>query len=545
MATDLKAWSTLDAENIDLSEGGFPENMDKSSVNDSGRIVAGTVRRWFEDPEWTDLLKEPGGGWTVTKLNDTTIRVTHDDTPTDGEYKFPVGSRIRVTETGTPVSVMGTIASATYSAPNTDVVVTVDAAAIIPAGANRAELFFARSVKDTAFHELGTDPTDVPTVADLGDGALLDQGHGNGFDADTVDSLHAADVEGNAQKRVNKLINGGPRVWQRGASIDSTSWFGNDNDSYCADQWLFLHEAGSVDVVKIVQETTDVPANVYSAMKLEATSPTGSPSAEKFGVAQILENEATVGLQGENVSLSFWAKATGGLQGVTNALRCMVLGWEGAADAVTSDFVSSWNVQGSDPTLAASWTQQGSTATFTTTGTWTRVSLENVPVAANVKNLAVFIWSEDKSYVATDTLLIAGMMLEESATAGPFREIPITQELAACQRFFHKTFQQGVAPAQNSGSQLGCATYRIALGGNEAEGVQVRFPTPMFSTPAIVTYNPNAANANWWNDDENASRGVPIITNVGDSGMGLWETAAAGNDNPQIMIIHYTAEAVL
>ena len=65
--------------------------------------------------------------------------------------------------------------------------------------------------------------------------------------------------------------------------------------------------------------------------------------------------------------------------------------------------------------------------------------------------------------------------------------------LARCQRYFYKTFDQGTTPAQN----VSDGNYLLAVGtdtGSRSHG-SIEFPVAMRADPTITTFNPFAANA--------------------------------------------------
>lgn len=74
-----------------------------------------------------------------------------------------------------------------------------------------------------------------------------------------------------------------------------------------------------------------------------------------------------------------------------------------------------------------------------------------------------------------------------------FFERPAAEELALCQRYYAKTFNQGVTPAQNAGTSGICGGITQVAGATTV-GWSWSYPTPMRATPTLTTYNPSAAN---------------------------------------------------
>lgn len=106
----LKDYSTTAASNTSL----FPEGMSPADVNNGMRQVQADIRSWYESPSWRDLGNSP------TYASASTFTISGDVTAT-----YIVGTRIRCYGT-TMGTLYGTIASSSYSAPNTTVGVTLD-----------------------------------------------------------------------------------------------------------------------------------------------------------------------------------------------------------------------------------------------------------------------------------------------------------------------------------------------------------------------------------------------------------------------------------
>lgn len=147
MTNGIKTYSTTAASNTAL----FPEGMNPSSVNDSARQVQADLRAWYETAEWIDFGDVP------TYVSATSFTVPTDLTAT----RYAAGRRIRMVGT-TPFTLYGTIATSTYSAPNTTVGVTMDSgtldntlstvsAGIHTASNNALPISTTVTVKDTNF----------------------------------------------------------------------------------------------------------------------------------------------------------------------------------------------------------------------------------------------------------------------------------------------------------------------------------------------------------------------------------------------------------
>ena len=114
--SDIKSWSATAAGNNTASPNGFPEGMAPSGVNDAAREVMAAIRRWYEDAQWINFGDAP------TQTSATTFTVSGDLMA-----RYTVGRRLRLTDSSI---LYGTIASSSYSNPNTTVTVGLDSGSL-------------------------------------------------------------------------------------------------------------------------------------------------------------------------------------------------------------------------------------------------------------------------------------------------------------------------------------------------------------------------------------------------------------------------------
>ena len=222
----------------------------------------------------------------------------------------------------------------------------------------------------------------------------------------------------------NRIINGEFGVAQRGTSFVSGA---NNDDSYNLDRWYVLSDGN--DAVDITQETSTVPTNQLTAIALDVET-----ANKKFGIAQIIEQKNCIGLIGGNVTLSFKAKVSSTTK--LDNVKAAVVAWSGTADTVTSDIISAWGAEGTDPTLIADATFENTPANLSVTTSYATYTLTANVDTASTKNLIVFIWSDVTDTTAGDFLYITDVQLEAGSTATDFERRPIGTELALCQRYY-------------------------------------------------------------------------------------------------------------
>jgi len=223
----------------------------------------------------------------------------------------------------------------------------------------------------------------------------------------------------------NKIINGDMMVAQRGTSFTSGS---NNDDTYNLDRYIILSDGN--DIVDITQSTT-VPSGFMNSIALDVET-----IDKKFGILQIIENKNCEGIIGNTVTLSFYAKITG--SSLSN-VKAGILSWDGTADSVTSDVVSSWNSSGTTPTLVSNWTFENTPSNLNVTSSWARYSVTATIDTAGTNNVAVFIWSDDSTTTLSDFLYITGVQLELGSYATPYNIIPYDIEYnVRCVRYYER-----------------------------------------------------------------------------------------------------------
>ena len=250
----------------------------------------------------------------------------------------------------------------------------------------------------------------------------------------------------------NAIINGAMMVAERGTSFTDTGAKNND-DTYNLDRWILLSDGN--DVVDVSRETSDVPTNGLNAAKLLVVTVN-----KKFGLLQIVEQKNCVGLIGNTVTASALLKVNNTTR--LDKIKMAIVAWDGTADTVTSDIVSAWGADDTNPTLVANWTYENTPADLGVTTSYARYSVSAAIDTASAKNIGLFIWSDNVTDTdANDTLLIADVQLEVGAAATLFERRPFALELANCQRYF-----EVISAAANGISGFGiaqCATTSRAV----------------------------------------------------------------------------------
>ena len=262
------------------------------------------------------------------------------------------------------------------------------------------------------------------------------------------------DTTGTPPVNKNYLINGGFAVAQRGTSFTSTGGANND-DAYTLDRWYILSDTN--DVIDVTQDTTTVPTNGGFAIALDVETVN-----KKFGIATIIENKDVIGLVGNTVTFSFKAKVSATTK--LDNVKAAIVAWSGTADTVTSDIISAWGAEGTNPTLIANATYENTPANLNLTTSYASYSISAAVDTASTQNLILFIWSDVTDTTLGDFVYIAESKLEvgSSATAFVYAGGTFQGELAACQRYYYRTVP-GQFASLGSGVNLTTTTSNVVI----------------------------------------------------------------------------------
>lgn len=109
----ISTWSTTAANNNSTPPDGWPEGQAPSTVNNCAREMMAAIRTQWENAQWFDY------GHTVSNGASNTIKITGDETA-----KYEQNRRLKILDTAG--TLYATIASSSYSSPDTTVTCTLD-----------------------------------------------------------------------------------------------------------------------------------------------------------------------------------------------------------------------------------------------------------------------------------------------------------------------------------------------------------------------------------------------------------------------------------
>jgi hypothetical protein len=341
----------------------------------------------------------------------------------------------------------------------------------------------------------------------------------------------------------NRILNGGMQwdQFNEGASYSVTT----GSPIYTTDQWIAaLSTTGASGVT--AQQSTDAPAGFVNSLKMTVGTGGAVASGDYCLISQKIEgnvvNDLAFGTSSASLlSLSFWVKSS-----VTGTFAYSLLNSAESRVLVNKFTIGSANT----------WTQiVVPNIPGDITGTWltgTSVGLQLficVACGSTYQSSTLGSWQAGPLFSTTSqtntvlttssaTFQLTGVMLNAGAFCSPFDKRLPQSELASLERYFEKSFPQGTNVSQSGGTS-GILLYQMPTGATGAFGVNGAFRTPKRATPTITTYNPSAANANWFDYTNSASRTVSV-GNTSDKNTNIsGASGAAASTNG----IHFTASA--
>ena len=233
----------------------------------------------------------------------------------------------------------------------------------------------------------------------------------------------------------NAIINGNFDIWQRGTSFSNPG-----TGAYTADRWMPTYNGtGATRTLSRQAFTlgqTDVPGEPTYFFRF-AQSVAGSGGTFNT-INQRMEGVRT--FAGQQVTLSFWAKASASLT-LTNIALQQYFGAGGSPSSTVSSIIVA------SPVIGTSWTKYSYTFTVP--------SISGKTLGSDNNDFMEVFWNFPAN--TTFTFDIAQVQLEAGPVATPFERRSIGTELALCQRYYERydTAQIGrvnIATCANMGS---------------------------------------------------------------------------------------------
>jgi len=332
--------------------------------------------------------------------------------------------------------------------------------------------------------------------------------------------------------------------WQRGTSFAAIA-----TGVYCADRFNYVETgAGVVTITKDADAPTVAEALIFTSHSLKVDVTTADASVAAGDLAYVntkIEGYDFAAIAQRAFTLSFWVKAT------KTGIHCVSF----RNSVADRSYIAEYTVDVTD-----TWEKKTvNVSASPSAGTWDYINGIGLTVDFSLAVGTTFHTTKDAwqtgDFLGTSSIVndldniannfqIALVQVEAGSAATPFEIRSREQELALCQRYFQKTFNQGVTPATGVGTS-GAATYRATKAGASSSSANFGLSVPMRASPAMTYYNPVTANTKWYNSATAADSGAATTLTTGGHSIVVRNAQAAGDAVNSWITIHYTATAEL
>jgi hypothetical protein len=324
--------------------------------------------------------------------------------------------------------------------------------------------------------------------------------------------------QGNYSAGKNKIINGDFGIWQRGTSITLS----NGAFAYTADRFEVYTQfsAGSSSFSQQTFTAGTAPVAGYEGTFFGRL--TCGSTASYFDIAQKIESVRT--FAGQTATLSFWAKASGSI--VITPYLIQNFGSGGSSNV---------NTAGSTITLTTSWTR------YTVTLSVPSISGKTIG-AGNYLSALLAHTSGSLNSATIDTW---GWQVEAGSVATAFQTATGTLqgELAACQRYYLKSYNQATAPGTASNT-IGNFGYSAISATSTNNRFNIRFPVNMRATPTITLYSTSSGTSAKIYNEQAGVDYDGVAQFVGETGFHGYTSSGTPTLGHQL-IFHYVASIEL
>ena len=332
--------------------------------------------------------------------------------------------------------------------------------------------------------------------------------------------------------------------WQRGTTFAALA-----SGSYSADRWRL---SNSTDAVMTVSKSTDAPtvaqAGYFSqhSLSIEVTTADAAIGAAQLAYKQqLIEGYNYAPIAQQPFTLSFWVKSS------VTGIYCVSFQNAGTDRSFVAEFTvnaaNTWEkkiVHVDAPPSGGTWNYTNGIGLTCVFCLGAGANFHTTPDAWQVGGF--FATANQVNFLATigNTFKVDLLQIEKGTIATPFKKRSVQQELNLSQRYYWKTFQQGVTPAQAAGT-VGQISYMASFTGVGNQGDFNAYPVPMRTTATLTSYSPQAASANWYNQTGLSASGGFTVGSASDRGFFANNVQVAGDNQGSLIGIHVAADAEL
>jgi hypothetical protein len=248
----------------------------------------------------------------------------------------------------------------------------------------------------------------------------------------------------------NLIINGDMRIDQRNSGSSVT--LPSNSNYYTIDRFAFtINQASKMSA----QQVTDAPTGFVNSLKVTTTSAYTVTASDYFVVRQDIE--------GQNISHLDWGSSNAKTITLSFYVKSSLTGTFGGSlknSSANKSYPYTYTIDS-----ANTWERKTITIEGETAGTWLTTNGRGIMVNFGLGVGSTFsgtsgAWASSNYLSATGatsvvgtasaTWQVTGIQLEVGDTATEFEHRPYDMELARCQRYYEKSYQEGVTVPTNT-----------------------------------------------------------------------------------------------
>ena len=338
----------------------------------------------------------------------------------------------------------------------------------------------------------------------------------------------------------NRIINGAMVIDQRNAGASTTP----ANGIYTLDRWQGIATQSSKFTAQQNAGAVTPPVGFINYLGITSSSSYSVLTGDTFDIQQAIE--------GLNVADLAWGTANAKTVTLSFQVYSSLTGTFGGAltnSAANRSYLFSYTVSS-----ANTWTSISVTIAGDTSGTWLTTNGIGIVVRFGLGSGATFsgtsgVWAAGNlvqpnstvSVVGTNgaTFYITGVQLEKGSTATSFDYRPYGTELALCQRYFEKSYNQESVPGVAAFTPGFASSVSSSIAPTQANGCT--FKVFKRVNPTVVTFNAVTGASGTSYRVSDAASVATTLANPGQNGIGYIDVPSSANG----YYWHFTASAEL
>ena len=356
-----------------------------------------------------------------------------------------------------------------------------------------------------------------------------------------------ANITNNLSNR-NKVINGSMICSQRGTQQTGANSSGYKN---ACDRWRFNAGGANVGAYTVSQSTT-TPDGFGNSLKVDCTTARTPTNNEFLEIQQRIEGQnlqdfAKGTSAAKKFTLSFYVKTNVSGNYVVwlydNDNQRMVGGLYTVSDSNWNRYTISYPA---DTTGAFGNDNERSLDVRFVLLAGTDFTSGTLPTTAWATYAAANSLAGQTANVASSTsneFYLTGVQLEVGSVATDFEHRSFAQELALCQRYFYKTYNQATALGTNT--SVGAFMFSLPVSQSYASMPSVRYPVTMRVAPSVTAYSTTNANTTGVMSADSNDK-TTTIHQIGENGHFPFVNNSSSGISVNIFLRHhFTADAEL